>query len=147
MIKSEIWDLLKSEIDYFKTLKSAIGDINGHIHSLAVKAAKLRLSEKHPKVKKWDLSETYGKGIDIIGKGFENKIIVAAEVKTTFRSEKESLGAQQRSKIIGDIKKLRNSDARHKYLVIVDKKNRKAIESILKNNRGDSNIELINIFE
>jgi hypothetical protein len=147
MIKSEIGDLLKSEIEYFKTLKSAIGDINGHIHSLAVKAAYLHLSDKHPKVKNWYLSETYGKGIDIIGKDPEDKIIVAAEVKTTLRAEKESLGSQQRSKIKEDITKLRNSDACHKYLVIVDKKNRKAIEGILKNNCGDSNIELINIFE
>ena len=32
----EIVDLLKSEIAYFKKLKTAVGDIHGHIHSLKV---------------------------------------------------------------------------------------------------------------
>lgn len=83
-------ELLKSEIEYFKNLKTAIGDINGHIHSLAVKAAHFHLSNKHPEVKAWRLSEKYGSGIDIIGKDANGKVIVVAEVKTT-RARKKRL--------------------------------------------------------
>ena len=73
-------------------------------------------------------------------------MIVAAEVKTTARSEKETLGSQQRSKIRNDIDKLLEIDAEHKYLFIIDNKNRKAIEAILKSNQG-TDIDLVNIFE
>ena len=59
----EIVDLLKSEIEYFKKLKSAIGDIHGHIHSLSVKVAKFFLAEKHPEVKNWELSEKCGRAL------------------------------------------------------------------------------------
>jgi hypothetical protein len=143
----EIVDLLKSEIEYLKKLKSAIGDIHGHIHSLAVKAAKIYLIEKHPRSLKWQVSEKYGDGIDIVGRSDNGQIIVAAEVKTTVRSKKETLGSQQRSKIRNDIEKLLEADAKHKYLFIIDDKNRKAIEGILKNMDRAAYINLVNIFE
>jgi len=142
----EIVELLKDEIKYFKKLKSAIGNIHGHIHSLAVKAAQIHLAGKYPEAKTWQVSEKYGGGIDIIGISDNGKMIVAAEVKTTARSEKETLGSQQRSKIRNDIDKLLEIDAEHKYLFIIDNKNRKAIEAILKSNQG-TGIDLINIFE
>lgn len=143
----EIVELLKSEIKYFKKLKSAIGNIHGHIHSLAVKAAQIHLAEKHPKAKSWELSEKYGGGIDVVGIDSNGKTIVAAEVKTTVRSEKETLGPPQQSRIKKDIEKLLEMDAKHKYLFIIDNKNRKAIESIMKNTDADAHINLINIFE
>ncbi len=142
----EIVELLKDEIKYFKKLKSAIGDIHGHIHSLAVKTAQIHLAGKYPEAKTWQVSEKYGGGIDIIGISDNGKMIVVAEVKTTARSEKETLGSQQRSKIRNDIDKLLEIDAEHKYLFIIDNKNRKAIEAILKSNQG-TDIDLVNIFE
>ena len=63
------------EIAYFKKLKAAIGDIHGHIHSLAVRAAKIYLMEKHPLSKSWQVSEKYGGGIDIVGSGDDGTII------------------------------------------------------------------------
>jgi hypothetical protein len=143
----EIVNLLKSEIEYLKKLKSAIGDIHGHIHSLAVKVAKIYLAGKHSKSVNWQISEKYEDGIDIVGKSQYGQIIVAAEVKTTARSEKETLGSQQRSKIRNDIEKLLEIDAKHKYLFIIDDKNRRAIESILKHADRKAVISLINIFE
>lgn len=143
---TEIFELLKSEIDYFKKLKSAIGDIHGHIHSLAVKMAQIYLSSKHSKVENWILSEKYGRGIDIIGKDKQGAIIIAAEIKTTFRSEKENLGSQQKDSIVNDINKLVRTKADFKYLIVIDDKNKKAIENIL-SKREASNIKLINISE
>lgn len=145
-MNEEIVELLKNEIAYFKKLKSAIGDIHGHIHGLAVKAAELHLTEKHRTVKSWETSPKYREGIDIVGKNANGKMTVAAEVKTTGRSEKEFLGSQQRSKVKEDIEKLLATNAKHKYLFIIDNKNRKAIESILKDNQGVG-INLVNIFE
>lgn len=141
----EIIDLLKSEIEYFKKLKVAIGDLHGHIHSLSVKVAKLHLSKLYPDVSEWKTSEKYGSGIDVIGKD-SDRIIVAAEVKTTARSEKESLGSQQRKKIKEDIDKLDSTDAQHKYLYVIDNKNKKAIAGILRNS-GVKNIKLVNLFD
>jgi len=141
----EIVKLLKDEIKYFKKLKSAIGDIHGHIHSLAVRAAHLYLADKHPEVHTWELSEKYGGGIDTVGKKTDGGTLVAAEVKTTFRSEKETLGRIQRSNIQKDIKKLLATEAKYKYLFIIDNKNRKEFECLLKNEGDD--IALVNIFE
>ena len=86
------------------------------------------------------------KGIDIIGRDNNYKMILAAEVKTTARSKKETLGGQQRTKVKEDIEKLHETDANYKYLFIIDNKNRKAIEAILKSNQG-TDIDLVNIFE
>jgi hypothetical protein len=141
----EIVELLKDEIKYFKKLKSAIGNIHGHIHSLAVKAAQIHLAGKYPEAKTWQVSEKYEGGIDIIGISDNGKMIVAAEVKTTARSEKKTLGRVQRSNIQKDIKKLLATEAKHKYLFIIDNKNRKEFERLLKNEGDD--IELVNIFE
>ncbi len=141
----EIMDILKSEIQYFKKLKTAIGDLHGHIHSLAVKVAQLHLSEKYSNVKQWEVSEKYGSGMDIIGE-CDGNVLVVAEVKTTFRAEKESLGSQQRTKIKEDIDKLIASDAVHKYLFVIDDKNKKAISGILHGYNGVG-IELVNIFD
>ena len=143
---NEIFNLLRSEIEYFKKLKVAIGDLHGHIHSLAVKTAKIYLSEKYNDVKHWEVSEKYGSGMDIVGKDKDQKITVVAEVKTTFRAKKEMLGAQQRKKIKEDIDRLNASGAENKYLFVIDNKNKKAIESILKSCES-KNIKLINIFE
>jgi hypothetical protein len=143
---NEILHLLKNEISYFKKLKSAIGDIHGHIHSLAVKAAKIYLEVKHRNIENWELSEKYAGGIDIIGKDAYGKVIVAAEVKTTARSEKESLGRPQKSRIRRDVQKLSEIAAHYKYLFIIDNKNRKAFENILQNHQGTA-INLINIFD
>lgn len=142
----EIVELLKDEIKYFKKLKLAIGNIHGHIHSLAVKVAQIQLAGQYPEAKTWQVSEKYGSGIDIIGKSDNGKIFIAAEVKTTARLEKETLGSQQRSTIRNDIDKLLEIDAEHKYLFIIDNKNKKAIEAIMKSNLG-TEIELVNIFE
>jgi len=147
-IKAEtdkIVDLLKKEIMYFKKLKSAIGDIHGHIHSLAVRAAHLYLADKHPEVYTWKLSEKYGSAIDAVGQKTDGGMLVAAEIKTTFRSEKKTLGRVQRSSIQKDIKKLLATEAKHKYLFIIDNKNRKEFERLLKNEGDD--IKLVNIFE
>lgn len=76
----EIVELLKDEIKYFKKLKSAIGDIHGHIHSLAVRTAHLYLADKHHEVHTWELSEKYGSGIDAIGKKTEGETLVAAGI-------------------------------------------------------------------
>ena len=143
---NEVVDLLKNEIVYFKKLKSAIGDIHGHIHSLAVKTAHLYLAGKHTETQNWELSEKYGGGIDIAGKSDDGEMFVVAEVKTTYRSEKEALGRVQRSKIQEDVERLLRTKAKHKYLFIIDNKNRNAIEGILKNRRA-KNINLVNIFE
>jgi len=142
----KVVDVLKSEIEYFKKLKSAIGDLHGHIHSLAVKVAQLYLAEKFADVKQWVVSEKYGGGLDIVGRGTGDSVIVAAEVKTTFRSEKETLGSQQRNTIKGDIDKLIASGAVNRYLFVIDDKNKKAIEGILKSYKG-SGIDLANIFD
>lgn len=142
----EIAGILKSEIEYFKKLKVAIGDIHGHIHSLAVKVTQIYLSQAHPNVNNWKTSEKYGSGIDVIGKDINSNVIVAAEVKTTARSEKEFLGSQQRKKIKEDINKLSAIEAQHKYLCVIDNKNKKAIAGILKNS-GAKNIKLINLFD
>lgn len=142
---NKIVDLLKKEITYFKKLKSAIGDIHGHIHSLAVRTAHLYLADKHHEVHTWELSEKYGSGIDAVGKKTNGETLVVAEVKTTFRSEKKTLGRIQRENIQKDIKKLLATEATHKYLFIIDNKNRKEFERLLKNEGDD--IELVNIFE
>ena len=142
----DIVNLLKEEIEYFKRLKTAIGDIHGHIHSLAVKTAKVYLLEKHTNVKEWKVAEKYGSGIDIVGKDDTGDVVVAAEVKTTFRSKKETLGAPQRKKIKGDIEKLISSNSENKYLFVIDDKNKKAIKGIL-NGYRNSGIYLINIFD
>jgi hypothetical protein len=143
---NEILDLLKKEITYLKKLKLAIGDIHGHIHSLAVKAAKMYLEAKHRKVESWELSEKYAGGIDIVGRDAHHSRIVVAEVKTTARSEKESLGSPQKSRIKKDVEKLCKTGASYKYLFIIDNKNRKAFEDILKNNQKTA-INLVNILE
>lgn len=149
----ELFNLLKDEIEYFKKLKVAIGDIHGHIHSLAVRTAKIYLAEKHPEVKNWKLSETYGKGIDIVGKDGGGRTIVAGEVKTTFRSKKEVLGSQQRSNIGKDFFRLIGIDAKHKYFFIIDKKNKEAMKDILRitqtkiENIQPNPIKIINLFE
>jgi Holliday junction resolvase-like predicted endonuclease len=114
---------------------------------LAVKAAKIYLAGKHRRCVNWQVSEKYGEGVDIRGISDNGKIIAAAEVKTTSRSEKETLGSQQRSQIRSDIEKLLEIDAKHKYLFIIDDKNRKAIEGILKNTDRAVHISLVNIFE
>ncbi len=142
---SEIVDLLKSEIEYFKKLKTAIGDLHGHIHSLAVKTAKVYLSEKYPNITDWEMSEKYGSGIDIVGRNRKGEVLVAAEIKTTFRAKKENLGSQQRTKIKEDIAKLLSSNVKSKYFFVIDNKNKKAIQSIL-NNYKNNNIQLLNIF-
>jgi len=142
----EIVDLLKSEIEYFKKLKSAIGGIHGHIHSLAVKTGKIYLTGLYPEVQCWELSEKFGSGIDIIGRSKNNSIIVVAEVKTTYRSEKETLGKPQRSRIKKDVEGLIKVSAKYKYLFIIDNKNRKAIEAIIKS-LDAKDIVLVNILE
>ena len=142
-----IIDLLKSEIDYFKKLKAAIGDLHGHIHSLAVEASKIYLAEKHSSVKEWKLSKKYGSGLDIIGVDSEGIKIVIAEVKTTFRSEKKQLGSVQRKSINKDVEKLADAEAKHKYFFIIDNQNRSAIEAILNNFEPTEQIQLVNIFE
>lgn len=142
----EVMVLLKNEIVYFKKLKAAIGDIHGHIHSLAVRVASIYLADKYPQAVNWEISEKYEAGLDIVGKATDGNAIVAAEVKTTARSEKETLGRTQKDRIKNDIEKLKSTGAKNKYLFIIDNKNKKAFESILKNNQG-MDIELLNIFE
>jgi len=143
----EIVELLKEEITYFKKLKSALGEIHGHIHSLAVGVAQTHLASKHTKVRSWKISAKYGKGIDIVGRDTKGKTVVAAEVKTTARSEKKSLGSQQRTKVREDLEKLLAVNAKYKYFFIIDNKNRKSIETIMKNLDRSNSIDLINVFE
>jgi len=142
----DIIELLKSEIKYFKKLKNAIGELHGHIHSLAVKTAHLYLKEKHPAVSSWEVSEKYGGGIDILGRNELGNEQVVAEVKTTSRSEKEQLGSQQKKKIVEDIIKLSDSSASNKYFFIIDNKNKTAIENLIKGH-AQKKIQLVNIFE
>lgn len=143
----EIINLIKTEIGYFKKLKTAMGDIHGHIHGLSVRLAHIHLSKKHRDVNEWVLSDKYGKGLDIIGKNIRGKVIVAGEVKTTFRSEKISLGSQQKNMIEKDVKRLIKSGAKYNYLIVIDKKNKDAIENIVNKNDLHNKIKLLNILE
>jgi len=142
----EIFDLLAYEIEYLKKLKMAVGDLNGHIHGLTVKMSLIYLSKKHPKVKKWSVCEKYSSGRDVVGNDEKGKIVVAAEIKTTYRAVKETLGSTQRKTILKDIHNLSDSGARYQYLFVIDNKNKEAIKTILKNACCPS-VKLMNIFD
>ena len=105
---------------FLSEIKKAQGNIHNRIHFVGTLLAKQYLMS-HFKISSFDTASKSqsAKGLDIDVYTERGERIIA-EVKTTDPLKKNDFGAQQKDKILGDIKKLINETAHYKFMFVTE---------------------------
>jgi len=136
--------IYKNDLKILLDIKKSVGLLNNAIHDKVALIAINILEKKYPLFK----FNYYGAGIgglDLIGKK-GNKIELIAEIKTTTIENGLSLRGPQLNNIKEDLARLKNSDVKYKYLIVISEKVEKNIKKRLDFKKDFRNINILNIF-
>ncbi|KKM89839.1 hypothetical protein LCGC14_1244620 [marine sediment metagenome] len=121
--KFNVYSDLYEQYIYLNKFKKVLGNFNNDLSYIACLMAKQYLLKKHnfPHNLDMSLKKQGAKGLDIDEITFENERCIA-EIKTIFPYQKNDFGTSQRKSFRKDFKKLKEKDAKYKYLFVVEEK-------------------------
>jgi len=107
---------------YLNEFKRIMGNYNNDLSYIACLMVKQYLLKKH-NFSHLDMSikKQATSGLDIDEITLENERCIA-EIKTTFPFEKNDFGGNQKTRFRDDFKKLKENDAKFKYMFVVEEK-------------------------
>lgn len=118
-----VYSDLYDQYMYLNKFKKVLGNLNNDLSYIACLMAKQYLLKKHNFSHDLDMSlkPQGASGLDIDEKTLENERCIA-EIKTTFPYGKNDFGANQKKSFRDDFKKLKNNNAKYKYLFVIEEK-------------------------
>ncbi len=118
-----VYSDLYEQYQYLNKFKEDLGNFNNDLSYIACLMAKQYLLKKHNFSHDLDVSlKAQGaKGLDIDETTLENERCIA-EIKTIFPYGENNFGSKQRESFRADFKKLKNNDAKYKYLFVIEEK-------------------------
>ena len=119
-----IYNDLYEQYTYLNEFKKVLGNLNNDLSYIACLMTKQYLLKKHNFSHDLDVSikKQGTSGLDLDETTLENERCIA-EIKTIFPYQnKNNFGANQKKAFRNDFKKLKENDAKYKYLFVVEEK-------------------------
>jgi hypothetical protein len=129
-------DDIRSVLAKLLKMKEIIGNLDMDIHFFASCLAESFLKKKH------NITIDLNKAVGSSGLDIELEEIIA-EIKTTTPYLENDFGAKQKETIMKDLKRLENSDEKHKYFFVVDGKTDKILKQ--KYSKHYPSVEIVNL--